>query len=159
MRFLAISGSLRVESKNTAVLKEIMVLAPVGIQIELYTGLASLPHFNPDLEENFAVRDFREQLQIADAVIICSPEYAHGVPGSLKNALDWVVSSGELMEKPVALVQIGLSSFAHDQLLEILQTIMASVLTFKVPVFLSSSEKNVLFQSLMVALKQKVTRT
>src|SRR5689334_14942965 len=106
IQVLAISGSLRGNSSNTIVLKAAALLAPDSVSISHYGGLGSLPHFNPDLEghEGYAVADFRRQLQTSRAVLICSPEYAHGVPGVMKNALDWVVSSGELVDKPVALI-------------------------------------------------------
>jgi NAD(P)H-dependent FMN reductase len=81
-------------------------MAPTDVEIALYDGLGDLPHFNPDLEgsEPPSVLDFRTQLQECDGVLISSPEYAHGVPGTLKNALDWVVGSGELVDKPIALL-------------------------------------------------------
>jgi len=106
MRFLAISGSLRRVSVNTAVLRAAALLAPEGIEITLYEGLGDLPHFNPDLEENEppAVTDFRVQVREADGLLISSPEYAHGVPGSLKNALDWLVGGSEFIDKPVVLL-------------------------------------------------------
>jgi chromate reductase, NAD(P)H dehydrogenase (quinone) len=107
IRILAISGSLRAVSSNTALLRAASILAPDGVAIALYTGLNDLPHFNPDIEgtdlEPSSVLDFRTQLRQSDGVLICSPEYAHGVPGVLKNALDWIVGSGELVGKPVAL--------------------------------------------------------
>jgi NAD(P)H-dependent FMN reductase len=107
MRILAISGSLRAAASNTAVLQAATKLAPADVKITLYDGLSRLPHFNPDLEGNneiSLVTDFRSQIKAADGVLISSPEYAHGVPGVLKNALDWVVGSGELVAKPVALI-------------------------------------------------------
>ena len=107
MRILAISGSLRGASSNTALLRAATALAPESVEITLHGGLGDLPHFNPDLDVEPgppAVLDFRARLQAADGVLISSPEYAHGVPGVLKNALDWVVGSGELVEKPVALI-------------------------------------------------------
>lgn len=75
----------------------------------MFQGLDSLPPFNPDGDgeespPQEAVREWREELRAADAIVICTPEYARGVPGSLKNALDWVVSSGEFMNKPTAAV-------------------------------------------------------
>ncbi len=72
----------------------------------MYDGMAELPLFNPDLEDADInpVKDYRRQLQSCDGVLISSPEYAHGVPGALKNALDWVVGTGELVDKPVALL-------------------------------------------------------
>src|SRR4030095_3213606 len=97
VRLLAISGSLRAGSSNTEVLRALTLLAPPRVTIEHYEGLAMLPAFNPDLDaEGMAapapVQNLRAQVQTADAIVICSPEYAHGVPGSLKNALDWLVS-------------------------------------------------------------------
>jgi NAD(P)H-dependent FMN reductase len=108
IQILAISGSLRAVSSNTALLRAASILATDGVAISLYTGLNDLPHFNPDIEgtdlEPSSVLDFRTQLRQSDGVLICSPEYAHGVPGVLKNALDWVVGSGELAGKPVVLL-------------------------------------------------------
>jgi len=106
---LAISGSLRNTSSNTNILKACAALAPDGVKITLYEGLDKLPYFSPELDAEGAipvttVQDFREQLKKADAVIFCTPEYAFGVPGVLKNALDWIVSSGELYDKPTAVI-------------------------------------------------------
>jgi hypothetical protein len=109
VRILAVSGSLRAASSNTALLGATRALAPEGVEITLYDGLATLPHFNPDLDDLDAgtappeVANFRALLEASDGVLISSPEYAHGVPGAMKNAIDWVVSSGEIYEKPVAL--------------------------------------------------------
>ena len=99
MRILAISGSLRTGSSNTMLLRAAVALAPQAFEVSVYDGLATLPHFNPDQDNEAApppVVDFRSQLHASDGVLISSPEYAHGVPGVLKNALDWVVASGEL---------------------------------------------------------------
>lgn len=132
MRILAISGSLRAVSSNTALVQAAALLAPPNVEVILYTGLGELPHFNPDLDTETppsAVADFRAKLRAAAGVLICSPEYVHGVPGTLKNALDWIVSSGELMNKPLALVNISpRSTFAQAQLTEILTTMMARII-------------------------------
>ncbi|HYX24830.1 MAG TPA: NADPH-dependent FMN reductase [Thermoanaerobaculia bacterium] len=106
IRILAISGSLRAVSVNTAVLRAVQALAPEGVEVILYAGLGDLPHFNPDLEEHepAAVTDFRVKVRAADGLLISSPEYAHGVPGVLKNALDWLVGGEEFIDKPVALL-------------------------------------------------------
>jgi len=106
---LGISGSLRKESSNKMLLSSIGGMLPAGIEFRTYQGLATLPHFSPDLdgdeaESHEAVREWREELRAADAVVICTPEYARGVPGSLKNALDWVVSSGEFINMPTAVI-------------------------------------------------------
>jgi chromate reductase, NAD(P)H dehydrogenase (quinone) len=132
VRILAISGSLRAASINTALLSAAAVLSPDSVEIKLYQCLNDLPHFNPDLEEAKlpSVIDFCAQLQGADAILICSPEYAHGVPGVLKNALDWVVGSGEFMNKPVALLNASpRATHAHASLIEILTTMDARVVT------------------------------
>ena len=105
-RVLAISGSLRAGSSNAALLGAAERLAPEGMEIRHYEGLAALPHFNPDLDVDplpAPVADLRAQIGWADGVIISSPEYARGIPGSLKNALDWLVSSDVFPDKPVAL--------------------------------------------------------
>lgn len=110
-------------------LRAMIALAPPNIEITLFDGLSGLPHFNPDLDTEAppAVVDFRSRLRSCDAVVICSPEYAHGVPGTLKNALDWIVGSGELMEKPVALVMAARSTYARASLEETLKVMMAQV--------------------------------
>lgn len=107
MRILGVSGSLRTGSSNTALLRAVAALASEGMEILIAPPLDGLPHFNPDLDgENppSPVRAWRALLESADGVFICSPEYAHGIPGVLKNALDWDVSSGKLVHKPVALI-------------------------------------------------------
>lgn len=128
---LAISGSLRAGSVNTEVLRAIQQLATEEFIITQYAGLADLPHFNPDdetMEPVQSVAGWRELLQRANAVLICSPEYAHGVPGVLKNALDWVVGSGEFMYKPVSLINASSTSqFITPQLTETLTVMMANV--------------------------------
>jgi NAD(P)H-dependent FMN reductase len=104
---LAVSGSLRAVSSNTELLRAAALLAPAGMEVVEYTGLGGLPHFNPDLEASVlppAVADLRARVGAADALLVSSPEYAHGVPGSLKNALDWLVGGPELVGKPVALL-------------------------------------------------------
>jgi NAD(P)H-dependent FMN reductase len=134
MRVLAISGSLRSQSSNTTLLRAAATLAPPGVDIVIYDRIGDLPHFNPDLdgegaEPPPAVKDLRDRLDAAAAVIICSPEYAHGVPGSLKNALDWLVSVTVLSDKPVALVNASPRSlFAQAQLAETLRTMAARVI-------------------------------
>src|SRR6187551_2419294 len=102
---LAISGSLRTGSLNSEVLRACALLSPPPVQVTLYDGLGALPHFNPDLDVEGVVlparvKDLRRRIGDADALLISTPEYAHGVPGSLKNALDWLVSAGEMLYKP-----------------------------------------------------------
>jgi chromate reductase len=107
MKILAISGSLRAVSSNTAVLRAAARLAPDGVEIVLFDGLAGLPFFNPDLEGDrlpYSVAAFRGLVGEVDGILISSPEYARGVAGVLKNALDWLVASFEFPNKPVALI-------------------------------------------------------
>ena len=126
MKIVAITGSLRTASSNTALLCAMSQLAPPDVEIVLYEELGTLPHFNPDLDEDVppeSVARLRALLQAAAGVLISSPEYAHGVPGSLKNLLDWLVSTGELVGKPVALINASSrSAFANAQLVETLKT-------------------------------------
>jgi NAD(P)H-dependent FMN reductase len=131
LKILAISGSLRALSTTTAVLQAAVQLAPSKVEIEIYEGLGTLPHFNPDLDKEppaEAVGELRAMLRASDGVVICSPEYAHGVPGVMKNALDWVVGSGEFVEKPVALINASpYATFAYAALAETLRTMSAQL--------------------------------
>jgi len=99
MKILALSGSLRTFSIKTALLKAAAALVPEQVKLIIYDGLGGLPPFNPDQDTEIphvAVARFRCQLRESSGVIISTPEYAHGLPGVLKNALDWLVASGEL---------------------------------------------------------------
>jgi NAD(P)H-dependent FMN reductase len=126
MKILAIPGSLRANSSSNAVLKVIAAMIPDGISFTVYEGIGSLPHFNDPAEVPESVVDFRNQIRQANAVLICTPEYAFGVPGSLKNALDWTVSSGEFIDKPVALITASSQGErGHAALLLILNAISA----------------------------------
>src|SRR5215469_6919608 len=132
MQILAISGSLRAASTNTVLLNAAVALAPENLKIIVYAGLANFPHFNPDLDNDAteAVNDFRSQLAKSAGVIISSPEYAHGVPGVLKNALDWLVASGELYEKPVALFSASpRATFAQASLTVTLSVMSARLIS------------------------------
>lgn len=103
IQILGISGSLKSTSSNSNILRSIAAQAPMHVLVKIYNDLESIPPFNPDQENEYrSVDKLRAELKKADAVIICTPEYAFGVPGVLKNALDWLVSSGEFNEKPVA---------------------------------------------------------
>jgi NAD(P)H-dependent FMN reductase len=107
MKIIAISGSLRAASHNTAVLHAARRLAPTGVAIELFEGIGQLPFFNSDLEGERlpeVVARFRTAIGAADGLLISSPEYARGVSGVMKNALDWLVGSHEFPGKPVALI-------------------------------------------------------
>lgn len=119
MDILAISGSLKAASTNSALLKAAVALAPSSMSFSFYDRqIGELPHFQPDLDEEGsvpppAVADFRAQLARADGLLVSCPEYAHGVPGAFKNALDWVVSSSEATDKPTALLMAGPGGATH----------------------------------------------
>jgi len=106
MKILAISGSLRAASLNSALLRAVARLAPADISVEIYRGLGDLPLFNPDIEAHDPppVASLRRQILCADALLIASPEYAHGITGVMKNALDWMVGCEAFVHKPVALL-------------------------------------------------------
>jgi chromate reductase len=126
---LAICGSTRQNSTNHRLLNVIAGLGNENFDISFFNGLAKLPAFNPDDDnDNIApeVVIFRKQLNDADGVIICTPEYAHGVPGSLKNALDWTVSTSDFYHKPTLLITASTDGqFGHSALLETLIAIGA----------------------------------
>jgi len=132
MKIIGISGSLRTVSLSTALLKTAATLAPCDVKLMVYDGIGNLPHFNPELDTEPAppaVSDFRSQLNSSAGVVISTPEYAHGIPGTLKNALDWLVASGELCEKPVALFSASpYARFAPASLIETLTVMMAQLI-------------------------------
>ncbi len=136
VKFLGISGSLRLGSVNTALLEAMQILAPAQIELRLAHGIGELPHFNPDFENPDlepavpeAVSRWRKQIGWADALIISSPEYAHGTPGSLKNALDWLVSTSLFTGKPVAIIGVaGRGLHARASLIEVVTTMDGCVI-------------------------------
>jgi NAD(P)H-dependent FMN reductase len=100
------------------------------MEIVVWNGIGELPHFSPDIDVDPlppSVAALRAQIARVDALAITTPEYAHGIPGSLKNALDWLVSALEPLGKPVLLVSASPSgaAFAHAHLLEVLRTMMS----------------------------------
>jgi NAD(P)H-dependent FMN reductase len=100
---LAISGSLNAISSNSALVR---AMRPTSgdVDVVLWDELRDLPHFRPDEEGDEHVASLRRAVAQADAVLISTPEYAGGMPGALKNALDWLVGSGELYGKPVVIM-------------------------------------------------------
>lgn len=106
MKVLAVCGSLQARSGNLALLTTAVATAPPGVEITIFDGLRNLPLFNPDLEWSGvpeAVTEWRQALATSDGVLIASPEYGFSLPGALKNAIDWVIGSGELERKVVAI--------------------------------------------------------
>ncbi|WP_317203183.1 NADPH-dependent FMN reductase [Janthinobacterium sp.] len=125
MNILALSGSLRAASLNTALLRALARIAPPGVEVHLYDGLGALPLFNPDDEagDPAPVAALRRAILAADALVIASPEYAHGVSGVMKNALDWMVSSEAFIDLPLALFNASpRASIAQAALRETLLT-------------------------------------
>lgn len=133
IKILTISGSLRAASTNTRLLRAAALLAPPGMALVPYEGLGHLPHFSPDLDgpaPPVPVAELRAAVGAADGLLISSPEYARGVPGSLKNALDWLVGGPEMAGKPVALLNASpRSTHAQASLVETLRTMAAIVVT------------------------------
>jgi chromate reductase, NAD(P)H dehydrogenase (quinone) len=129
MKILALSGSLRSDSSTNLLLGKIAGFVPAHISFEISDAPGILPHFNDAEIAPESVRLFRSQLTQSDAVLICTPEYAYGIPGTLKNALDWTVGSGEFVNKPVSLITAALSGErGHAALLLVLEAISAQVI-------------------------------
>jgi chromate reductase, NAD(P)H dehydrogenase (quinone) len=107
VRVLAVCGSLQAKSANLDLLRQAIASAPEGMEVVLFDRLGALPLFNPDIEAAGsvpeAVEAWRRALSESDAVLIASPEYGHSLPGAVKNAVDWVIGSGELHQKTVAI--------------------------------------------------------
>lgn len=128
MRILAVSGSLRAASSNSLLLQAAARLAPTGCSVEFFHSLGDLPHFNPDIEHDShpAITLWRNAVANADALLFSTPEYAHSIPGSLKNALDWLVGGTEIVGKPVAILNASpLSLYVGPALEQVLRAISA----------------------------------
>ena len=128
IKILAVSGGLRPTSTNALLVKEIQKWVPANVALTIYQGLAMLPAFDDSMEVSESILDWRRQLAEADGVLICSPEYAFGVPGALKNAIDWTVSSSELVNKPLVLITAASSGDkAHAAWLQIFSALSADI--------------------------------
>ncbi|PUA17190.1 NADPH-dependent FMN reductase [Glaciimonas sp. PCH181] len=130
MKILALSGSLRAMSINSALLSAAAALAPHDMSVTVFNGIKDLPLFNPDHEDCLPsnVTDFRASVATADALMIASPEYAHGVTGAIKNALDWLVSFEPFAYKLVAVLNTSpRAHHADDALRETLKTMAAII--------------------------------
>ena len=131
MHILAISGSLRAASHNSALLRAARRLAPADMVVDVFSGIGDLPLFNPDIEASDppSVARLRNCVISADAVVIASPEYAHGITGVMKNALDWVVGSEAFVFKPVALFNASpRATHAQAALREVLSVMSARII-------------------------------
>lgn len=127
----AISGSLRSGSSNHNILRFLKKISPAEVNFFIYDSLAEIPPFDPGNDHESPpepVSSFRSSISHADAIIICTPEYAYGVPGQLKNALDWTVSSGSFSGKPTALITASTGGEnAHAALIKTLGAIDADL--------------------------------
>ena len=130
-KVMGIVGSLSARSSNKTIIEHIAGLAESRFEIGVYDGIRDLPQFNPDLDNDDppeTVSEFRLAIKASDAVLISTPEYIFGVPGALKNALDWTVSTADFRGKPVALIVASTSGEkAYESLLQTLRTIEAVI--------------------------------
>jgi chromate reductase, NAD(P)H dehydrogenase (quinone) len=129
-KIFAISGSTKASSINLSLIQAIAALTVDQFDILVFDGLMQISAFSPDMDTNppAEIIAFRNQLKAADGILICSPEYALGVPGVLKNAIDWTVASMEFSKKPTAFITAAtMGSKAHQSLLDTLQIIEANV--------------------------------
>jgi chromate reductase len=130
-KILAISGSTRTHSSNESILLQIADLYSEAMEVEIFDGVATLPYFNPDMDNGEppeTVINFRKKIELSDGVLICTPEYVFSLPGALKNAIEWTVSTTVFAGKPVALiVASGLGDKAYESLILIMNTVGANV--------------------------------
>lgn len=128
-KVLAISGSTRNHSTNEAILKSIAESYKESLEVQIFTEIATLPHFNPDMDKGEipqSVRNFRKAIQASDGVLICTPEYVFSLPGTLKNAIEWTVSTTVFSHKPVGLIVASASGEkAYESLMLIMKTLEA----------------------------------
>lgn len=134
MEILAISGSIRTGSFNSALLDAMSILSPGNIKITLFDSIACTPIFNPEIDEDNlpeAVKSLISNIRKADAIIIASPEYAHGITGVLKNMLDWLVASDALVLKPIMVTLVSTSGLggvrSYSALVQILTAMNSNV--------------------------------
>jgi len=130
VKILGLSGSLRAASINSMLLRATALLAPPGIKVSIFDGMGQLPLFNPDLEARppASVIEFLKAIAEADALLIASPEYAHGVTGTIKNALDWLVGFEPFASKFVAVLKSSPRAHHADAALrETLRTMAALI--------------------------------
>ena len=124
---LLICGSLRSGSTNGALIRTVASLLPSDVVADEYDGMARLPHFNPDDDQDplpAAVVDLRGRIGGADAILFSTPEYAGAMPGSLKNLLDWTVGGVEITDTPTAWINISASGAGAAATHESLSTVL-----------------------------------
>lgn len=129
-RIFAISGSTRSNASNSKILRLIADLTRDQYEMTLFEGIDTLPHFNPDLDKEplpVNIAALRKEVADADAVIICTPEYVFSLPGSLKNALEWFVSTTLFSGKPVGLITASASGEKGQEELKLVMKTIQSV--------------------------------
>lgn len=151
MKILALSGSLRAASINSAVLRTVRLLAPVSMEVYLFARLGDLPLYNPDLENAppAAAQLLRNEVASADALLIASPEYAHGVTGTIKNALDWLVGFEGFVNKPVVVLNATPRAHHADAALRETLTTMSANLIEAASITLPLPSANVTEENLL----------
>lgn len=147
MLILALCGSARRQSTNLALLRALQALAPEDMTLQVFDGVGDLPVFSPDREGSElppACQSLKHLVGKSDGLLIASPEYARGIPGGLKNAIDWLVSGDEIVDKPIALVH---ASHRGDDMLAALRLVLSTVsrrfapeLFLRIPVMSASSQ-------------------
>ncbi len=148
MTILAISGSLRRSSINSAVLRAAAAAAARdGVSIAVDESVRELPHFDPGLEAQppEAVLRFRARWEDAAGVLLAVPEYAFGIPGAFKNALDWTVGIGSLYPKPITVLNVappGRGAHVREALGLVMTALDADVAYFSVPVVPGDRDAN-----------------
>lgn len=129
-KVLGILGSTKAQSSNERLLRKVGELLHESIDLAIFNRIAELPHFNPDLDNEevaAVVTDFRRKVAEADGVLICTPEYVFSIPGSLKNALEWTVSTVVFSDKPLGIITASASGEkGHEQLQLIMRTLGAN---------------------------------
>jgi len=165
IRILAISGSLREFSYNSALIKAAALLAPDGMEVIVFDDLKHIPLFNPDRENDShqAVNKLKTEVSQSDGLLISSPEYAHGISGVLKNALDWLVSGEEFPDIPVALANTSpRATHAQAALREVVSTMSGNIMndaSISVPLLGSNYDANTIVKDVEMSgyLIQKLT--
>lgn len=159
MNILAISGSARRASTNTALLHALAQLAPSGTDIQVFSGIGALPVFSPDLEGTAtpdSVLAFIEMISRADGIIISCPEYVRAIPGGMKNAIDWLVSGEAIIGKPIMLAH---ASHRGDDMLAALRVVLATVSSgFREEIFLRTPLVNKTQAEITAAFSREAIR-
>jgi chromate reductase, NAD(P)H dehydrogenase (quinone) len=148
MKILAISGSAAEKSSNTLLLNAIKTRLNADVEIEVYNQIRNFPLFRPEGLQNQIpeiISDFRNKINNSNSIIICTPEYTHNIPAVLKNALEWITSSGEFNNKKILPItftpQSPRGEFAMQSLLFSLQALNANIVT-QLPLYKTDFKTN-----------------